>query len=179
MKNPKRKGSQFEREIAKVLSQWWDDKKYQKGELIFWRTHASGGASHLSSQQFGDITFINPDGKPLIDLFVIECKRTRRFNLFGIIAGDKSLPLWNWLTKLKKEASSIDKYGWLIFKLDRFPIMCAIEVPISKRLSNGNNLHSKKVLRLYKPFPFDFYLLDEFLSVVSPGQIKDLTNSKE
>jgi len=175
MKNPKNKGSGFEREVAKILSEWWDKNKYKKGELVFWRTHSSGGASHISGSQVGDITFLLPEGKPLIDIFVIECKRTKRFNLFGLIAGDKSLPIIKWLKKLKSEASVLKKYGWLIFKLDRYPIMCAIDVFISKKLASVNNLHSKRILRIYKPHVWDFYLLDDFLNTITPDEIRNIS----
>ena len=172
MSQPKRKGSDFEREVAKLLSKWWAPDLFKKGELVFWRTHASGAASHLASQQAGDITYINEIGRPLIDLFVIECKRTRRFNLFGAVAGDVSLPVLGWLRKLKVEANSNGKFGLLIFKLDRYPIMCAIDVYVSKRLGYlKKQFNGKRVLRLYKPYPFDFYLFSDFTSCIDKDTI--------
>ena len=170
-KNSNRKGTNFEREVARILSKWWNKKLYKKNQFVFWRTHGSGKAKHISKDQEGDITYIHPDGKPLIDLFIIECKRTKRFNLFGIIANDKSIPMLEWLTKLKSRSSKLGKYGLLIFKLDRYPEMCAIDTYISKKLSSITGLGKKKVLRLYKPFPFDFYLLDDFLSFVNKETI--------
>ena len=179
-KNPKRKGSQFERDIARELSWWWDKKSQKNGHLIFWRTAASGAASHISQNQYGDITYIDPSGKPLIDLFVIECKRTRRFNLFGIVAGDNSLPIIEWLSKLKTEAVSAGKYGMLIFKLDRYPIMMAIETCISKKLSYySSKFNSKKVLRLYKPYPFDFYKFDDFRKFIDRETIIKIWNDEK
>jgi len=169
--NQKRKGSEFEREVAKILSSWWDKELYKKSQLVFWRTHASGGAKHISKQQSGDITYIHESGKPLIDLFVIECKRTKRYNLFGLVAGDKSLPIYKWLNKLKKEAQSNNKYGFLIFKMDRYPIMCAIETCISKKLCHHSDLCKYKVLRLYKPYPFDVYNFNDFLTTVKKETI--------
>jgi len=178
MSQSKRKGSDFERDVAKILSRWWAPDLYKKGELVFWRTHASGAASHISSKQLGDITYINECGRPLLDLFVIECKRTRRFNLFGVIAGDKSVPLLGWLRKLRVEAGESGRYGLLVFKLDRYPIMCAVDVYVSKKLCYlKSQLNGKKILRLYKPYPFDFYLFSDFLSIVDRDTILECLNS--
>ena len=169
----KHKGSEFEREVAKILSRWWSPSLFNKGELVFWRTHASGKAKHISKHQFGDITNIREEGKPLIDLFVIECKRTKRFNLFSAIAEDKSLPLTSWLKKLKAEAYGSNRFGWLIFKLDRYPIMCAVETVVSKKfVFHHPEMNGYKVLRLYKPYPFDFYRLDRLLKIISPKTIE-------
>lgn len=72
------KGGSFENEIAKKLSLWWT-----KGESaeVFTRTGGSGSraTNRLKSQEttdytIGDITYNTPDGKPLIDLWSIECK---------------------------------------------------------------------------------------------------------
>lgn len=51
-------------------------------DVIFWRTAGSGGRAtnrakkkKKTSHAHGDITFTDPVGKPLIDMFVVECKR--------------------------------------------------------------------------------------------------------
>ena len=182
VKNTKRKGSNFEREIAKILSEWWNYNLYKKGNLVFWRTHASGKIKNHSSTQFGDITYIHPDGKDFIDLFVIECKRTKRYNILGILANDKSIPMIEWLKKLKSEATQCNKFGMLIFKFDRYPIMIALDACISKKLcSLSKDFNNKRVMRLYKPHVFDLYLFDDFLKYVKREhiyQLKEILSNK-
>lgn len=72
-------GGNFEKKIAKKLSLVWTDNERDD---IFYRTGGSG--SRFTSRmkynkntegQSGDITFTDPIGKPLIDLFNIECKK--------------------------------------------------------------------------------------------------------
>lgn len=78
MGNSKGKGSAFEREIANKLSLWWTEGERDD---IFWRSDNSGGratmrrkAGKLTEGQAGDITYRDPIGKPLIDVFNIEAK---------------------------------------------------------------------------------------------------------
>ena len=74
----KRKGSAFEREIAKKLSLWFSEGER---EDIFYRSHNSGGrfTARQKSQkdtayQSGDITCSDPLGEHLISKWSIECK---------------------------------------------------------------------------------------------------------
>lgn len=75
----KSKGNAFEREICRMLSEWWTDGK---DDGIFWRSDSSGARATVRSRkdkatfgQYGDITAIDPCGQPLIDLCTIEVKR--------------------------------------------------------------------------------------------------------
>ena len=69
----KRKGSGFERLIAKDLSLWIS--KGQRND-IFWRTHSSGslGTNRRCKLEYGDIMAIDDAGKPLTDKYNIECR---------------------------------------------------------------------------------------------------------
>lgn len=82
------KGSGFEREQCKAWSEW-----FSKGASpdFFWRTEGSGGraksrgkkiaerdpnaAKHLLKYSYGDMTFILPEGEPLIASILFEFKR--------------------------------------------------------------------------------------------------------
>lgn len=73
------KGEDFERQISKKLSLWWTDGERDD---VFWRTSQSGGRATQRAKSaldtaysYGDLTFIDPIGKPLCDLLVIEAKR--------------------------------------------------------------------------------------------------------
>ena len=72
------KGSAYEREICRMLSEWWVPGR----DDIFWRSAASGGRATVRTKkgkstfgQYGDITAIDPIGQPLTKVLSIECKR--------------------------------------------------------------------------------------------------------
>lgn len=72
------KGGNFEREVAKDLSLWWTENERDD---VFWHTGGSGARATTRKKfgkdtkyQFGDISFTDPIGKPLIDRWNIECK---------------------------------------------------------------------------------------------------------
>lgn len=73
------KGEGFEREISKDLSLWWSR---EERDDIFWRSSQSGGraksraiAGLNTAYSYGDISFLDPIGKPLLERVVIEVKR--------------------------------------------------------------------------------------------------------
>lgn len=75
------KGDGFERDVSRMLSLWWTG---DERDDVFWRTSASGATAtsrrkgknkQKTKYMFGDITFVNPIGKPLIDRVLIEAKR--------------------------------------------------------------------------------------------------------
>jgi hypothetical protein len=75
----KRKGSQFERKICVELSEWWSGGERQD---IFWRSSQSGGRATQRAKKgkktagsYGDITALDPIGRPLLKMFTIELKR--------------------------------------------------------------------------------------------------------
>jgi len=72
------KGSNFEREVSKELSLWTTNGVRDD---IYWRSSQSGGRATIRARQgkktansAGDICFIDPIGKPLLDIFVLELK---------------------------------------------------------------------------------------------------------
>lgn len=75
------KGSAFEREIAKRLSLWWTQEDNPRDD-VFWRTDNSGGRAtsrggkgRKTANSHGDIMYLDPIGKPLLDLITFEVKR--------------------------------------------------------------------------------------------------------
>ena len=76
----KRKGSSFERVIAKDLSLWITGGS---NEGIFWRTHSSGSLGTISKRrlEYGDIMAIDDLGKPLTDNYNIECRHGKCLDL--------------------------------------------------------------------------------------------------
>jgi len=102
-----KKGSPFERAIAKQLSLWWTGGERDD---VIWRTQASGGRATIRSKagrtlhgQYGDLTFTDPVAKPLFDVFMIECKRGYgKWSLLDELDNrlmKKQHTLGKWLTK--------------------------------------------------------------------------------
>jgi len=163
----KRKGSNYEREIAKKLSRWWDPSSK---EIVFWRTHSSGAAKHLSSQQQGDIYSLQEDSKILIKNVLIECKHYKEFNLFKIITKGK-IPLKEWIKKYQLESEVYKKkYFWIIFRLNHYPDM----IFVNKRFFNKFKKYLKNLNHIQLTFEKGgvIFLLDEFLDVITPEVIK-------
>lgn len=131
------KGSQFERSIAKQLSLW-----YSRGERddLFWRTAGSGARATTRMKQnidtansAGDLGFLHPDGKPFIDICLIEIKRgynrkktspsaqLSALSLLDSPEGRKKKPvLFGWWEKAEQERKVHKrKYSIIIFRRDR------------------------------------------------------------
>ena len=73
--NPKAKGSGFERDIAKFLTEWLTG---QSKEYYFWRSPGSGGIATVLEANgtiAGDIIALKPEGTRLTNLYAIECKK--------------------------------------------------------------------------------------------------------
>lgn len=77
---PNEKGADFERSVCTKLSLWVSGGLR---EDLFWRSAMSGGRANLAHRrarganfkaQSGDITAVHPDGAPLLEVFLIECK---------------------------------------------------------------------------------------------------------
>lgn len=73
------KGSAFERETCKLLSNWWTRNERDD---VFWRSAGSGGRATQRSKrgqstfgQYGDIQAVDPVGAPLMQFVTFELKR--------------------------------------------------------------------------------------------------------
>lgn len=78
MSKGSRKGANFERQIARMLSLWWSEGKRDD---IFWRTPSSGARATIRQRQgkstagqYGDIRATDPIGEPLLRACTIEVK---------------------------------------------------------------------------------------------------------
>lgn len=119
------KGSSFERLICTTLSLWWT-KGSTDGpcEDIFWRTSGSGARATTRAKKgkrtnhaHGDVTFIDPCGKPLIDVFCIEIKRGYgKFSITDLIDGgfkaEKGYE--EWIRKLQDKCDLLGTPYWLL-----------------------------------------------------------------
>lgn len=89
--NGHRKGSSFEREICKTLSEWWSqDTEGTARDDVFWRASQSGGratqrakSGKQTAGSYGDIAAVDPVGFPLLAVFTLELKRGRSHGDIG------------------------------------------------------------------------------------------------
>lgn len=68
------KGSDFEREVSKYLTEWLTG---QKKPYAFWRSPASGALGTISEENAnlgGDIVCVTDEAKETLKAFLIECK---------------------------------------------------------------------------------------------------------
>jgi hypothetical protein len=116
------KGSEFEREICKLLSRWWSDGKRDD---IFWRSSQSGGRATQRAKtgqktfgSYGDMTAVDPIGAPLLKYFTIELKRGRSHGFLGDlldIKGDNSKhPFTQCLHQARRSAKLAGSKTWLL-----------------------------------------------------------------
>lgn len=152
------KGSAFERKISEILSLWWSDNTRTD---IFYRTSGSGArakkrgrAGKSTAGQHGDISAIDPVGKPLIDVFTIELKcGYPKATLQDLLDKPDTAKLQKWeewihqATESRKHACSC---SWmLIVKRDRREILVAFPSYIYDDLQRyGASLHLSEVPRM-------------------------------
>lgn len=124
------KGSEFERDICKLLSLWWTDGERDD---IFWRTAGSGARatqrakrSQSTFGQYGDVQATDPMGQPLIDLCTIELKRGYSKSTFADLIEDsqtanaKPCMYAKFIEQAKADAKKANAPWWLlIVKRDR------------------------------------------------------------
>ena len=123
------KGAQWERDVARTLSQWWSKKG---DDDLFWRTHSSGARATVRSKrgkktrgQYGDLCAVDSRGRTFTKAFVVSLKRGYK----GITLQDLLDKLENpnregefesWIREAGDASISSDSIGWLlILKRDR------------------------------------------------------------
>lgn len=116
------KGSGYEREVCKRLSQWWTGSKRDD---VFWRSSGSGGrakargrAGRATMGQHGDIAATDPIGAPLIDLLTIEIKRGYSQHTFQDLidrpVGGAVQECEKWLVQATESADQAGSFAWLL-----------------------------------------------------------------
>jgi hypothetical protein len=124
----KSKGGQFERDICRALSLW---VTRGKRDDIYWRSAMSGGRATVGLRsgkkrkaQAGDISYVDKKGKPLLDVFVIDCKFRQpkhvRFDVLLTKAAYAGTVLEYW-DKIRGEARKFNKRPMLIIKQNNAP----------------------------------------------------------
>lgn len=123
-----KKGPQWERDVAVVLSRWWSSGQ---DDSLFWRTSQSGGRAttrlkkgKATKGHYGDLCGTDPSAQPFFDVFTVEVKRgyssSSPFDLLD--RGPRSLSklYLDWITKLEATAVEAGSFSWmLIVKRDK------------------------------------------------------------
>ncbi len=121
------KGGAAENETCRELSLWWSNGETS---ALFRRTQMSGGKATVRARkkkktpyEYGDITFSEPEAKPLIDFLLIENKSGYKdlISILDFIDSPKKHPqLLKWWWKCEKEKEEAGRfYSILIFRRTR------------------------------------------------------------
>lgn len=127
--NSKQKGSNWERQICRALSQWISNgKRYD----VFWRSAMSGGRAtimldkgYLAKAQVGDISSIASLGERLLDHFIIESKFYEDLQLPRMVLKNSGFLVDFW-KELESKAVVYSKQPMLIGKQNNMPALCLL-----------------------------------------------------
>ncbi len=137
------KGSRFERDICRLLSEWVSGGKRDD---LFWRTSMSGGRATIRSRggkethgQYGDITATHPKGRKLTKLVTIELKcGYTKASLMNLIDHEKNEGSiwWGFLEQASTAAKKAGTpYWWLIVKQNYCIPMLYMPTAMADRLA--------------------------------------------
>lgn len=176
------KGSQFEREICRKLSEWWTLGIEGKArDDVFWRASQSGGRATQRAKfgkttfgSYGDITAVDPVGTSLLRVFTFELKRGKSHGFIGDMIDlplDAAIqPIEKTFEQAAKSAKDAGSVTWMVIsQRDRrrcmvysTPILSAF-APCRRFYMPRGTLHQKIC---YMP-------LSTFLRRVSPQAVAD------
>jgi len=129
-RNPKDKGSSYERKICNLLSFWVSNLERKD---IFWRSAMSGGRATVRRKkgeslgnQAADVSMIDPLGQLLLTLFAIECKHYKSLGVESLFFKCKG-ELSNFWRAIYKEAYSYGKAPMLIAKQNNKPDIVVLD----------------------------------------------------
>lgn len=183
MRNPKQKGSENERKIAKKLSLWFSEGANPN---IFWRSQSSGGRSTQLSKtdtpfnlSFGDIGLSSGEGEALLRVVTIEAKHGYPgLSIMGILdKKGKSLFLSFW-HKLLLDCHEAVKAGWgkeplLIVQRNRCLPVIAMQTWLFNQIAEyyGYTQHMRLTIRTEQE-EIKVMRLDDFLDWCKPEFFK-------
>jgi hypothetical protein len=173
VKNPKAKGSGFERKVAKQISEWITGGQ-DRTQLI--RSVSSGGwgtrreSKDEAWRQVGDLAPNGPAGERFRQFFAVECKHYREIDWWAGFAGKEPIPYlwWRKLVTEAREASASLPAGLdflrplLIIKQNNRPQLVGFNdrlplSPLTERPARRSILVPEEGVR--------FITFDEFISV--------------
>jgi len=128
MKNPKSKGSRFERDVAKQLSLWWSGGQRDD---IFYRSSSSGARATCravknknTANSAGDLSYLDASGKPFLECVAVEIKAGYKGATIPKIFSAKKPELYDFFDQAQESAIQANVPGWLVIhKQDFQPTM--------------------------------------------------------
>ncbi len=180
----KRKGNQYEREICKQLSLWWTQDLNEPRDDVFWLCSQSGGRATTRAKQgiktaysYGDVTFIDPIGKPFIDSCLIELKRgyTKDISVLDFIDKKKGVPVlakW-WEKGVKEKELAGRKYTIILFRRDRHISCILLNLQMARDMEDWFGHTPNESIQI-KTTDFNFVVikLESFLDWCHPDFFK-------
>lgn len=169
--NPKQKGSGFERDIAKFLTEWVSG---QRKEYYFWRSPGSGGVATVIGENgaiAGDIIALKPEGAVLTKKFSIECKVGYPQSSFHAFMNKrkKDDEITGFWVQCVNSAKSGNKIPMLIYKKKGFNTL--VGVPFSwLKLRHIKMNFDNGLPECY------LYDMEEFFKTFKPCDIKTITD---
>ena len=176
MANSKVKGSEFEREISRFLTEWLTG---QTKELYFWRSPSSGAVATINvgnSAISGDIIALKTEAAWVIDLFSIECKNGYGDASFDkVLKENKSDPILAFWEQACGDAISADKSPMLIFRKKGLQPIVGIDWRMATALYNDLSDIRCVVLKYLTLPDCHMYDMKKFFEKVGPDVLKRLT----
>jgi hypothetical protein len=125
VKKPSEKGYSFERSTCREFSLWFSGNKT---DGLFWRTSGSGSRATRRNQtqrkltkfQHGDMTYDDPEGRPLVEDLCFEFKRYHQIAVFSVLykmhPNNSLLSFW---AQAHRDATASARHPVLITRVDR------------------------------------------------------------
>jgi len=179
MVKSKAKGSGFEREISKFLTDWCggDSKKCD----WVWRCPSSGGKATIltsNTTMTGDLIPIHPDATFFFNIFSIECKTGYgNNNMEQLLKNVKNKTILSFWEQCLRDADKANRFPLLIYK--NGPIKW---VATSQKFLNyyGNNLKNlENIVYLNNDIEIIFYNFDNFFKTINIDVLKQLEKGKK
>ena len=176
MAKGKGKGSKFERDVCRQLSNWWS-----KGERddIYWRTSGSGARATQRSKakkqtygQYGDIQASDPIGYPLMRLCCFELKRGYpNVSICDLLELNKGGTFAKWLKQAWKSTRLGGSFypTLIIKKNNRDALICFPDEFNNYILQYGKPeiLHNETIRIRYDIGPFSDFVLMRFADFIT------------
>lgn len=171
----KKKGSEFEREICKLLTVWVSGKVKP---YIFWRSPSSGALATIASalDASGDIIALRPEGKFLTDRFSLELKNGYPDAQFEKHFKDtKNNIIEDFWKQCLRDAKKSNKWGMLIFKKKGCQPIVGVESLVNLMFLTKKISLRNLSLDFEKDIPsITFFDFKQFFEKVTPEIIKGI-----
>lgn len=190
MANKAGKGSAYERQFCRDLSEWWTGGTRTD---CFWRTAGSGGRAttrgkrgHDTAGGYGDIAATDHEGAPFLHFMTLELKRGYSKQTVQDIL-DKPMkaaqqPYEEWVEQARESCLLSGAFGWaVVFRRDRRESMILFHEGMWSQLRGVGAFNPSPLPLMQMQFTIKgvwrgvvMMQLKAFFECVTPEQIKQL-----